>query len=62
MLICLMATYMISFQSEYLRRKNFMLQQTLEYEQKKLNGILGLLMPKFINDRMVRGYIHIQED
>ncbi|CAK55921.1 unnamed protein product (macronuclear) [Paramecium tetraurelia] len=47
---------------QFLQRSSYIYQNRLNIEQKKINYILGLLMPRFIQERMNKGQIQIQQD
>ncbi|CAD8052896.1 unnamed protein product [Paramecium sonneborni] len=50
------------YKTEFLQRYQYILQNKLLDEYKKLNDALGLLMPRFIKERMSKGQIQISED
>ncbi|CAD8065619.1 unnamed protein product [Paramecium sonneborni] len=47
---------------QFLQRSSYVYQNRLSKEQKKINSILGLLMPRFIQERMNKGQIQISQD
>ncbi|CAD8134023.1 unnamed protein product [Paramecium octaurelia] len=48
--------------THFLQRSFYIYQNRLNYEKKKINNILGLLMPRFIQERMNKGQIQISQD
>ncbi|CAD8045450.1 unnamed protein product [Paramecium primaurelia] len=47
---------------QFLQRSSYVYQNRLTKEQKKINSVLGLLMPRFIQERMNKGQIQISQD
>ncbi|CAD8153933.1 unnamed protein product [Paramecium octaurelia] len=47
---------------QFLQRSQYVYQNRLTKEQKKINSVLGLLMPRFIQERMNKGQIQISQD
>ncbi|CAD8159949.1 unnamed protein product [Paramecium octaurelia] len=47
---------------QFLQRSSYVYQNRLSKEQKKINRVLGLLMPRFIQERMNKGQIQISQD
>ncbi|CAD8071485.1 unnamed protein product [Paramecium sonneborni] len=47
---------------QFLQRSSYVYQNRLSKEQKKINSVLGLLMPRFIQERMNKGQIQISQD
>ncbi|CAD8049608.1 unnamed protein product [Paramecium sonneborni] len=48
--------------TQFLQRSFYIYQNRLNNEKKKINNILGLLMPRFIQERMNKGQIQISQD
>ncbi|CAK71063.1 unnamed protein product (macronuclear) [Paramecium tetraurelia] len=48
--------------THFLQRSFYIYQNRLNNEKKKINNILGLLMPRFIQERMNKGQIQISQD
>ncbi|CAD8053776.1 unnamed protein product [Paramecium primaurelia] len=54
--------FQIVQKTHFLQRSFYIYQNRLNNEKKKINNILGLLMPRFIQERMNKGQIQISQD
>lgn len=55
LIVVMIAINLIVYKIEYLSRYSFILSNQLEKAQRTMNDVLGLLMPRFIKERMTKG-------
>lgn len=62
LIVTLFAILQLVYKIEYIVRHQYILHNKLSNEYKKLNDVLGLLVPKFIKERITKGQIQISEE